>query len=380
MKNRIEELDALRGLMLLWMTCTHLPTTLSYYINQPLGYFAATEGFIFLSALFSGRICAGIVERRGEKVMRRNMWMRALRLYGYQLLLLGFAFVIEAPIAARGNRPAVHNLLNYFFIVGRPRAFIDAALMIYRPPLLDILPIYIIFLALTPFAILLGAKYGWKYCFAGGFTLWFLAQIGFQNFAYNMMTRAFHLQIPLTEMGAFNLWAWQLWWLVGLWLGVRWSKDNLHIEDWAKKLTLPAVFVVGFFIVVRYVQLERNIDFGRLWPIFDKWNFGVARLINFTAAGLLVVRLRSLLKPLAIKPLVMLGQASLSVFCVHLLCVFFALTIMGGNSQLYGWVAFAVVAISLVALFLTAIIVTRKRLRDSRVPVGRLNMQAPPAT
>src|SRR5579885_71888 len=193
MKNRIEELDALRGLMLLWMTCTHLPTTLSYYINQPLGYFAATEGFIFLSALFSGRICAVIVERRGEKVMRRNMWMRALRLYGYQLLLLGFAFVIEAPIAARGNRPAVHNLLNYFFIVGRPRAFIDAALMIYRPPLLDILPIYIIFLALTPFAILLGVRFGWKYAVAGGVLLWLFAQFGLKAAVYNWLTHAFGL-------------------------------------------------------------------------------------------------------------------------------------------------------------------------------------------
>src|SRR5579885_1779796 len=340
MKNRIEELDALRGLMLLWMTCTHLPTTLSYYINQPLGYFAATEGFIFLSALFSGRICAGIVERRGEKVMRRNMWMRALRLYGYQLLLLGFAFVIEAPIAARGNRPAVHNLLNYYFVVGHSRAFLDAALMIYRPPLLDILPIYIIFLALTPFAVLVGRRVGWKYCFAGGLMLWLLAQVGFQNFAYVMMTRVCHLQTPLTEMGAFNLWAWQLWWLVGLWLGVRWSAGDLPLENWARKVTLPAVMITVFFVVVRYVQLAKNVDFGRLWPLFDKWNFGVARMFNFTAAAVLMIRLRAFLKLLAVRPLVMLGQASLPVFCVHLLCVFVALTMMGGNSELSGWEAF----------------------------------------
>ena len=62
------------------------------------------------------------------------------------------------------------------------------------------------------------------------------------------------------------------------------------------------------------------------------------------------------------------------------ICVFFALTIMGGNSQLNGWVAFAVVAISLIALFLTAVIVTRKRMRAARAPVVRLNMQAPPAS
>ncbi|HJT71207.1 MAG TPA: OpgC domain-containing protein [Terriglobales bacterium] len=382
MKTRIEELDALRGLMLVWMTCTHLPTNLSTYINQPFGYFAATEGFIFLSALFSGRICAGIVERRGESAMCRNMWMRALRLYGYQLLLLAFAFVIEAPIAARGNRPAVHNLLNYYFTVGRSRAFLHSALMIYRPPLLDILPIYIIFLALTPVAILVALRFGWKYVFTACFGLWLLAQIGFQNLAYAWLARVFDLKIPLSEMGAFNLWGWQLWWLIGLWLGVRWSKGDLRLESWARKFTVPTVAVFVFFLVLRYVQLETNLDFGRLWPLFDKWNFGVVRLLDFTAVLLLVVRVRSFFKPLAIRPLVMMGQASLPVFCVHLLLVFSALTFMGSNSGVYGWRAVVLVVGSLSALLITAIVVVKRRQRaaTSGAQIVQLKVEAPRAT
>jgi hypothetical protein len=69
------------------------------------------------------------------------------KLYCYQLLLLAFAFVIKAPIAAHGNKPAVHNLLDFYFSAGRTRVFLDAALMIYRPPLLDILPIYVVLMA-----------------------------------------------------------------------------------------------------------------------------------------------------------------------------------------------------------------------------------------
>src|SRR5438270_11732904 len=165
MTNRIEEVDALRGLMLVWMTCTHLPTILSTYVNQPFGFFAATEGFIFLSALFTGRIYFRIAERDGYGAMWRQLWLRTGKLYCYQLLLLAFAFVIEAPIAAHGNRPAVHNLLDFYFSAGRTRAVIEAALMVYRPPLLDILPIYVILLALTPFALVLGARFGWIYAF-----------------------------------------------------------------------------------------------------------------------------------------------------------------------------------------------------------------------
>src|ERR1700679_2522782 len=138
MPQRIEELDALRGFMLVWITCTHLPTILSTYVNQPFGFIAATEGFIFLSALFTRRIYFRIAEREGYGRRGWKLWLRTGKLYCYQLLLLAFAFISEAPIAAHGNRPAVHNLLDFYFSTGRTRAFVDAALMVYRPRLLDI--------------------------------------------------------------------------------------------------------------------------------------------------------------------------------------------------------------------------------------------------
>jgi hypothetical protein len=367
MQQRIEELDALRGLMLVWITGTHLPTIVSTYVNQPFGFFAAAEGFIFLSALFTGRIYFRIAERDGYGAMWYRLWIRTGKLYFYQLLLLAFAFVIEAPIAAHGNRPAVHNLLDFYFSAGRARAFIDAALMVYRPPLLDILPIYIILLALTPFAIVLGERFGWKYVLAGGFSLWLLAQFGFQTFAYHVQTRVFGLQIPLNQMGAFNLWAWQLWWLVGVWLGVRWAKGDLRFE-WVKRATIPAATVAVFFLVLRYAQVAGLVTFGKSSLLFDKWDFGAARMIDFTAVAILAIRFRSLLRPLAIKPLVMLGQASLPVFCVHLLCVFLALTIMKNDPILGGWKAILMIFVSLSALLLTAKIAANRRAKAGANP------------
>ena len=360
MPQRIEELDALRGLMLVWITLTHLPTVVSNYVNQPFGFFAATEGFIFLSALFTGRIYFRIAERDGYGAMWRKLLTRTGKLYLYQLLLLAFAFVIEAPIAAHGNRPAVHNLLDFYFSTGHMHAFIDAALMIYRPPLLDILPIYIILLGLTPFAIVLGERFGWKYALTGGFTLWFLAQFGLRSFVYHIQTRAFGMRIPLNEMGAFDLWAWQLWWLVGLWLGVRWAKDDLRLH-WVKQVTIPAAIVAVFFLLLRYAQLNGILSFGRFGLLLDKWDFGFGRMIDFTAVAVLAIRFRSALRPFAIRPLVMLGQASLPVFCVHLLCVFFALTIMKNDPIIGGWKAIVIILVSLSALFLTAKVANNRR-------------------
>jgi len=44
---RRPELDALRGLFLVWMTLTHLPTRFSDFVNQPIGFVSSAEGFVF---------------------------------------------------------------------------------------------------------------------------------------------------------------------------------------------------------------------------------------------------------------------------------------------------------------------------------------------
>ena len=149
------ELDAVRGLMLVWITLTHLPTVVSTYINQPFGFISAAEGFIFLSALFTGRIYYRMARHDGYRAMTHKLWARTVRLYGYHALLLAFAFLVAVPIASRGNRPGLHNLLDFYFMAGAKQAVTEAALLIYRPPLLDILPMYIIFLAFTSVALLL---------------------------------------------------------------------------------------------------------------------------------------------------------------------------------------------------------------------------------
>ena len=53
---RRPELDALRGLFLVWMTLTHMPTHFSDFVNQPFGFVSSAEGFVFLSAMLVSRV------------------------------------------------------------------------------------------------------------------------------------------------------------------------------------------------------------------------------------------------------------------------------------------------------------------------------------
>src|SRR6185437_13700682 len=67
---RIPQLDTLRGFLLLWMTLTHLPTRISPYSNQMVGYVSAAEGFILLAAILVGRIQQSARDKHGAPEAR----------------------------------------------------------------------------------------------------------------------------------------------------------------------------------------------------------------------------------------------------------------------------------------------------------------------
>lgn len=350
----------MRGVMLVWIALTHLPTAASSWVNQPFGFVGAAEGFIFLSALFTGRIYFRIAEHDGYPAMMRTLWARTLRLYGYHVLLYGyhvlllaFAFLVAVPIASHGDRPGLHNLLDFYFMAGAKQAVTEAALLIYRPPLLDILPMYIIFLVFTSIAIPLARSIGWKSILWTSFSFWVLAQFGFRSAEHTFMMRYIPTRIPLNEMGSFDLWAWQFLWFVGVWLGVRWAQEGLAIETWARRAVVPAAVIAVFCFIIRR-KLAHGLELGALEFLFDKWHLGPIRMLDFAAVAALLIHSQPITKTAAIRPLVLLGQSSLQVFCVHLLFCFAGLTLMGNASMLNGWRQFALLSMTITGMFITA--------------------------
>lgn len=343
----------MRGVMLVWITLTHLPTIASAWVNQPFGFVGAAEGFIFLSALFTGRIYYRIAERDGYPRMAKKLWARTLRLYGYHGLLLAFAFLVAVPIASHGDRPGLHNLLDFYFLAGPKQAVAEAALLIYRPPLLDILPMYIIFLLITVFVIRLARILGWKPILWTSLSFWVLAQLGFRAAEHSFMSRYIPTRIPLNEMGSFDLWAWQFLWFVGVWLGVRWAAGNLPIELWAKRAIIPSVLIAAFCFVLRR-KIAHGFDLGAWEFLFDKWHLGPIRMLDFAAVGALLILSQPVTKIAAIRPLVLFGQSSLQVFCVHLLFCFAGLTLLGNASMLSGWQQFSLLSMTIAGMLITA--------------------------
>lgn len=373
---RQPELDAARGLMLVWMTLTHLPTNASAFANQTVGFVSSAEGFIFFSALFTGLIYSRMALRDGSNVMKRKLWLRTLRLYGYHAALLAFAFLVAVPISAGGNRPHLHYLLDYYFMAGARHAIVDSALLIYRPPLLDILPMYIIFLFSTPFVLAIGLRKGWKWILWGSLLLWLGAQLGLREAVYGLLVHTVGLRIPLNEMGSFDLWGWQFLWVLGLWFGARWVKDDLPVQDWARRTLIPAAIIAPVLLVMRYA-VGNGVELGIFEVCFDKWHLGVVRLINFAAIAALLIHFPSVLRKLSVRPLVQMGQASLQVFCAHLFFCFAGLTLMGNASMLSGWEQVMLLAITFSGLWVTAKVFSKDSDHTGKAPERKVATSEP---
>jgi len=358
---RQPELDALRGLFLVWMTLTHLPTRFSEFVNQPIGFVTSAEGFVFLSALLVGRIYVRELVR-DEAGVHIRLWKRSLRIYGYHLLMLAFAFTIAAAFAVQTRRAALMNLLN-FYLAHPFVAVIGSILLLYCPPLLDILPMYVTFLFFTPLLLSASVRFGWRKILASSALVWLSAQFGLRDLVHNLIVHLTHLPIPLQETGAFNLFAWQGVWIAGLWLGARSATGEMPLKKmpgWAVGLSYA---VCLFFIGVRHGWLGPHLTQDALGIKLDKWRIGPLRVVNLVTFSIVGYWLRKyVIKLVHREPFLTLGKASLEVFCAHVFFVFVGLALLYGEvTELHGVTAIALITVTLTALVLVASNEVRKR-------------------
>lgn len=323
MSSRRLELDALRGLLLLLMAITHLPTRLSAYGNQPGGFVSAAEGFVFLSAFVAGSLYAPQLLRHGAAHVRERLWRRAFKLYGYHLALLLVAFTIAAGFAAISGRPALRNMLAFYFDAPGI-AIVSGSLLLYQPPLLDILPMYIVFLALTPWLLMQTARpQGWRPLLWLSGLLWLYAQLDGRRLLHDALCALSGLRLPLEAGGSFDLLAWQLLWILGLRAGTLRRLSPLPADPLrASWLSMIAAAVATFFLIWRHRIGGFWIDLGEAYWLLDKWHLGPLRLLNFAALALVVIQVGlPLLGWLRMSALGLLGRASLPAFAAHLLIV-----------------------------------------------------------
>jgi hypothetical protein len=352
------------------MTLTHLPTHFSDFVNQPFGFVSSAEGFVFLSAMLVSRVYVRDAQQ-DESGMRAKLWRRTLKIYGYHLLMLTFAFTVAAAFAATTHRPALSNLLN-FYLAHPVVAVIGSVLLIYCPPLLDILPMYVLFLFFTPMLLTVSARYGWRRILATSFVVWFAAQFGLRELLHGVVVHVTHLPIPLQETGAFNLFAWQGVWISGLWLGAKSVEGGSPLARVPGYVVAICGAVCVFFLGVRHGWLGPHLTQQSMGMSLDKWSIGPMRLLNLIAFTIVCYWMRRyLVKLVSIEPFLTLGKASLQVFCAHVFFVFVGLALLYEDvPQLHGRRAYGILLLTFAGLILVAVLEVRTRRAERVVAAG----------
>jgi hypothetical protein len=372
---RRPELDALRGLFLVWMTLTHLPTCLSDLVNSPLGFVSSAEGFVFVSALLVGRLYIRDL-LADASVVRVRLWKRSLQIYGYHLLMLALVFTVAAGVAIHTHKAAISNLLD-FYLAHPLVAVVGSVLLIYCPPLLDILPMYVTFLFFSPIVLSSSVRFGWRKILIASGCVWILAQFGLRLYFHHWIVSLTHLNIPLQQTGSFNLFAWQAVWTAGLWLGARSAMHETTFRRMPGWLTAISSIALVFFIGVRWNWWGPHLAQHSFGLLLDKWQIGSLRMLNLISFSVVAYWLRDRLVPLfSIEPFLTLGKASLRVFCAHVVFVFVGLAFLMRDvghdndtiEQLSGWPAAVLVGVTLLVLFLVAAFKERQRHARSGQP------------
>lgn len=363
---RRPELDALRGLFLVWMTLTHLPTRMSDLVNTPFGFVSSADGFVFLSAMLVSQIY--IRQAAGDAdVLRTKLWKRALRVYIYHVILLTVAFTVVAAVAVTRHRPALANLLD-FYLAHPVVAVVGSLLLIYCPPLLDILPMYVLFLLLSPFVLFTAMKRGWTVVVSGSLLVWLLAQFGLRVFMHNLVVHVTHLPIPVQETGAFDLFSWQWIWISGMWIGARSAEGHNPLSRITGKWVVLCGVLVLFFIGVRHEWFGPHLTPQAFGYTLDKWRIGPLRMVNLVACAGVIYWLRKYVKmAVSREPFLTLGAASMEVFCTHLLFVFVGLALLYNEvPQLHGIYAILLLAVTFAGLLFVATRQVRKKQQERR--------------
>jgi hypothetical protein len=345
---RLQHLDGFRGFFLLSMALGHIAFfirsdvgTLTHHTN---GFVDAAQGFVTISGIVIGLVFGKQLLRVSDASMRRKMIARMIVVWRWHLFILGT--IIAFAVALRGaEAPLISQLATDPWLV----ALLGATLL-SGPMFVDILPMYLVFMALTPAALVAMQRGLWRRVAAVSAIAWAIGQTDLPNLAWITIAE----QIGLAENGVaiglyFNRLGWQVLYFAGLAGGFLMAQGKLSLTFLHRpiggNLALISAFLAGLFFA-----LPRVLAFGELGPeantaimaAFDRQDMTLLRILTFAAhfylalwfliaapnaRGLWLRRLSRMLDAIVTwQPLIFLGRHSLQVYTWHvLLCYLLAI-------------------------------------------------------
>ncbi len=304
--------DSLRGLMLVSMAVNHLPSELRAVTDQGVGIVSSAEGFVFISGILAGFVYTRRLLRDGASRLRATTRHRAGVIYGWHLAAYFGAFAL---LALNAWFTGVHSDTSPPLFTDKPLlAAVLGPVLLYQPGLLDILPMYCVFVLLLPFV--LGAlEKGWRWpLLAASCALWTVVQF-VPNYDGSTI-------LPPLNFGFFNLLTWQFLFISGVAIGHAKTKGFAALAPVRPGLLVPVIGGAVFFFCLQHRIIPSLWSDRHFGIMLNKPSLGALRLMSFALVAYLVAVVGTRFpRLLSWRPLAMLGRHSLPVVAAQCILV-----------------------------------------------------------
>jgi hypothetical protein len=299
----------------------HIPwNAWANWIPARFGFSDATEIFVFCSGIASALAFARVFKRRGWALGTARIIQRVWQVYWAHI------GVFVATVALLGAAQAVFPDGRYLadlnlapFLADPVRGLLGLMTLSYVPNYFDILPMYLVILALIP-PMMAAAGWDRRLAAAGSLGLWGLAAAG-------------SLDLPAEPWSDrawfFNPFSWQLLFFAGFAFGRGWFTPPTFNSKLA--VAAGAVLIAAAPFSCQF-GFECHSAWGTapwlgeahraLFPLLDKTHLGALRIVHFAALAYLAYSLagdggRRLVGPLS-SGLALVGRQTLAVFMTGL--------------------------------------------------------------
>ena len=320
-------LDLFRGLALWLIFLDHVPNNIvAWFTIRNYGFSDATEIFIFISGYTAAFVYGRAMVQRGFIVAGARILKRVWQIYVAHVFLFAIYIAEIAYVSASFDNPLYVEEMNALKFLETPDVTIIQALLLkFKPANMDVLPLYIVLLAMFPVVL---------WVLIRNATVALVASVALYVLAWQ-----YELNIASYPSGhwVFNPFAWQLLFVFGAWCALG-GADRLGpalrspVTMWLAIAYL--LFAFGVTLTWHLPRLGFLIPrwLGEwMYPI-DKTNLDVLRFAHFLALAALTVRFVPkdwpMLQSRWLRPAILCGQHSLEIFCLGVFLAFAAHFVM----------------------------------------------------
>ncbi len=289
----------------------HIPNNnWALWIPARFGFSDATEMFVFQSGMASAVAFGSTFDRNGPVALIARVAQRIWQIFWAHIAVFIAVTAIMVGAGTRYDGVTYVESLNLVPFMQDPGHLLVGLLTLtYVPNYFDILPMYIVILALMP-AMILASKIHRFLPFAAMIILWLATQFELT-------------QLPAEPWSDrpwfFDPFGWQLLFFTGFFL----MRGTLPAPGFDRRLMGLAVITLIATIPFAWVRFQEMHPFfqmaaARIAPLTDKTDFGLLRFVHFMALCYIAVHLvgekGARLRGSSVRVLTVIGQQSLAVF------------------------------------------------------------------